>query len=344
MPREKSINILPPFKKIKNKTLKLAFVLIFPGLLSACQPSGSTPSERWQHAVEGAYAADISNDGRLSVVSSIHHGISLWDLEKNALKYTWYQQQDSADNLVLAADISDNNSHVLTASSSNFALWNINTGEPQGYWQVRESRIRDIALSNNGSHILIGKGNGTVLHVTLGSGRRLESLGHQERINSVDMLPNGRIAISGSNDFVAYIWDTASGQVIYRFNHPSRVTKVALDPRGRYAFTADSKKAAYVWDLKTGERVGNLKYTNRQEVFSSVQFSEDGKQLLTGAPSRKVSLWDIASGKRLKSWRVTPREDIRPAGAVVYSVAFRDNNHILTESSSGYAELWPITN
>ena len=34
------------------------------------------------------------------------------------------------------------------------------------------------------------------------------------------------------------------------------------------------------------------------------------------------------------------RDVVRPAGAVVYSVAFSDNNLILTESSSGYAELW----
>ena len=120
------------------------------------------------------------------------------------------------------------------------------------------------------------------------------------------------------------------------------VTKVALDPKGRYAFSADSKKAAYIWDLKTGKLVSQLKYFNRQEVFSSVQFSPDGTTLLTGAPSRKVSIWAIATGERLTSWRVTPREDIRPAGAVVYSAAFRDNERVITESSSGYAELWQV--
>jgi len=316
--------------------------LLLASLLLACQPVGQKPIERWQHAVEGSYAADISNDASLSVVSSIHHGISLWDIKNNALKYTWSQQQDSADNLVLAADIANNNSHVLTASRSNFSLWNINTGESEGFWKIRDSTIRDIALANDGKYILIGKGNGTVVHVTLSNGRRIEFLGHQEKINSVDLLPNGRIALTGSNDFVAYVWDTQTGQVIYRFNHPSRVTKVALDPLGRFAFSADSKKSANIWDLKTGKLISQLKYFNRQEVFSSVQFSPDGKYLATGAPSRKVNIWDIKSGERLTSWRVPPREDIRPAGAVVYSVAFSDNKHILTESSSGFAELWQI--
>ncbi len=340
MPREKSINIL-------NKCNLFIYRLVLPLLatfLLGCQPTGDAPIERWQHAAEGAYAATISNDATLSVVSSIHHGISVWDLQKNALKFTWSQEQNSADNLVLAIDISDNNSHALTANRESFALWNIETGLSEGYWKVRESNIRDIAVANNGNYLLIGKSNGTVVHVTMRNGRRLEFLGHTEKINSVDMLPNGRIAISGGNDFIANVWDTQTGQVIYKFNHPSRVTKVALDPQGRYAFTADSKKDANIWNLKTGQLIQNLKYTNRQEVFSSVQFSPDGTQLLTGAPTRKISLWSIGTGDRIQSWRVTPRKDIRPAGAVVYSAAFRDNNSIITESSSGYAELWQLPN
>lgn len=324
---------------LNYKVLNSLFLLTF---LVACQPSGQQPLQRWQHAVEGAYAANISNDGQFSIVSSIHHGVSLWDINSNALKYSWSQQQNSADNLVLVADIANNNSHAVTANKTDFSLWNIENGSSEGFWQVRESTIRDISVSNNGHHILIGKGNGVVVHVTPTTGRRLEFLGHNEKVNAVDMMPNGRVAISGANDFLALVWDTQTGQVIYRFNHPSRVTMVALDPKGRYAFTADSKKMANIWDLKTGKLISSLKYTNRQEVFSAVSFSPDGTKLLTGAPSRKVSIWAIANGERLTSWRVTPREDIRPAGAVVYSVAFRDNNNVITESSSGYAELWQI--
>lgn len=325
----------------KKMFLTIVFIIIGSSL-TACSDSSSTPKKQSVHAVEGAYAADISNDGKFSVVSSIHHQLSFWDLEKNALKYTWAVGQDSADNLVLAADIADNNSHVVTASKEAFALWNTTTGESEGYWKIRESSIRDIVIANDARSVLIGKSNGVVVHVNINNGRRLEFLGHQEKINSIDMLPNGRVAISGSNDFVAYVWDTESGQVIYRFNHPSRVTKVAIDPNGKFAFTADSKKDAHIWDLKTGKLISSLDFISRQEVFSSVRFSPKGDYLLTGSPSRKVSLWQIFTGQRIKSWFVSPRKDTRPAGAVVYSVAFRDNDHILTESSSGFSELWQI--
>ncbi len=330
-------------KKNLFSSFKLAIKWFLPAFfIMACTPSSEKPLQRFQHAVEGSYAGDISNDGKWSVISSIHHGISVWDLEKNALAYQWSQQQNSSDNLVLAIDISDTNSHALTASRENFALWNMKTGQSEGYWKVRESNIRDIALSNNGDYLLIGKGNGTVVHVTVDTGRRLEFLGHKEKINTVDMIPNGRVAISGGNDFIAYVWDTVSGQVIYQFNHTSRVSKVALDPLGRYAFSANSMKSAHIWDLKTGKLLTTLKGTKRHEVFSSVRFSPDGKTLVTGAASSKVSVWDITTGKRTASWHVTPKEAKRPTGAVVYSLAFSDNNTLLTESSSGYAELWQL--
>jgi len=320
---------------------------IFPAILlvalTACKPLTQEPLQRWQQSAQGAYAGQISSDGKFSVVSSIHHGLSVWDLTKNQRLYNWAQEQNTSDNLVLSIDISDNASHVLTANRSNFALWNLQSGKSEGYWQVRESHIRDIAISNGGNYLLIGKSNGTVVHVAVDTGRRLEFLGHQEKINSVDMLPNGRVAISGGNDFTAYVWDTKSGQVVYQFNHSSRVSKVALDARGRYAFSADSMKSAYIWDLKTGKRISSLQGTKRHEVFSTVRFSADGKTLITGAATRKVSVWDIATGKRLSHWFVTPKEAKRPTGAVVYSVAFGDNNTLLTISSSGYVESWPIT-
>lgn len=330
-------------KKHLLTALKLPAVALLSLLcIQACTPSAGKPLQRYQQSIEGSYAGDISNDGKWSVISSIHHGISVWDLEKNALAYQWSQQQSSSDNLVLAIDISNTNSHALTASRENFALWNMKTGQSEGYWKVRESNIRDIAVSNNGNYLLIGKGNGTVVHVAVDTGRRLEFLGHKEKINTVDMMPNGRVAMSGGNDFIAYVWDTVSGQVVYQFNHTTRVSKVALDPLGRYAFSADSMKSAHIWDLKTGKLITTLKGTKRHEVFSSVRFSPDGQTLVTGAASSKVSVWDIATGKRTASWHVTPKEAKRPTGAVVYSLAFSDNNTLLTLSSSGYAELWQL--
>lgn len=315
------------------------FLLI---LLSGCEKLQSTPPvQQLPHVAQGSYAAALSDDGHYAAVSSIQDGVALWDLRTNALKYQW-QHQDSSDNLVLSLAISHNNSHVLTADQHTYALWNIASGENQGYWQLDAATVRDVAVSNNGEHLLIGKSNGGVQHITLASGRRLEFLGHTERINSVAMSPNGRYALTGGNDYKAHLWDTQSAQIIYSFSHPSRVTKVALDPQGRYAFTADSQDLAQIWDIQTGQLVSKLQFTARQQVFSAVRFSRDGHYLATGAPTRKLALWDVQSGRELQQWQVGVKPDSRPPSAVVHAVAFLSDKQLISESSSGIAEVWEI--
>ena len=312
-------------------------------VLSACGGGSHTPLESWRHADEGVYAANISSDSSISVVSSIANGIVVWDLKNNEKLYEWHHQGEG-NNLVANIHIAFDSSFVVTSDREAFALWSLSTGEPEGFWRIDESSIRDIAVSNQGQGILVGRGNGKVMYFEPLTGRRLEFLGHTEKVNSIDISPNGHYALSGGNDYVAYLWDTRSGQVIHKFNHPSRVTKVALDDQGRYAFTADSQRQARVWDLVSGEEVSALRYTARQRIFSTVVFSADGKYLLSGSPSKRINLWNVADGSELNEWKVSPRVGSQPQTAVVYAVGFWQDNKIISESSSGLAEIWPIEN
>lgn len=319
----------------------LSFLVIF--LLTACNPQGSRPINYFQHSDDGSLAADFSEDAAIGIVSSIDKGIVVWDLEYNQKIYQWnHQGQDGNINVIGNVQIAPDKSHVVTADRDAFAIWSLKTGEPVGFWRIDESTVRDIAVSNNGRAMLIGRGNGKVLFFEHLTGRRLEFLGHQEKINSVALSPNGFYALTGGNDYVAYLWDTRTGQVLYRFDHPSRVTKVALDNQGRYAFTADSQKHARIWDLTTGQEKSRLKFIQRQKIFSAARFSKDGKWLLTGSPDRHLSLWDIETGAKEKDWKVRPSEDSLTRSAVVYAVAFYGENQVISESSSGWAEIWNI--
>ncbi len=308
-------------------------------LLCACTPISDKADEMWRHAVDGAFAADISADGNLAVVSTIGGGIRVWSLDSLKPKYEWRQSGDGA-NTVGMLNLAPDKSFVVSADRDSFALWNLQSGEPEGIWRIDESSIRDVAVSDMGRGILVGRGNGKVMFFEPKTGRRLEFLGHQEKINSVALSPNGFYALTGGNDYVAYLWDTRSGQVIYRFTHTSRVTKVELDDQGRYAFTADSKRGAFIWDLHSGNKISQLHFIERQKIFSSARFSADGHYLLTGSPGRNLILWDVTTGDKLQSWLVHPREQSTPPTAVVYAVGFRKDGKILSESSSGLAELW----
>lgn len=315
-------------------------------LLAACSDSSNVPDKVMRHASDGVYAASISSDSRISVVSSINEGISVWDLDKDELKLQWSHvaqgENTAGKNVVTNISIANDKSYVVTSDREAFALWNLSSGEPEGFWRIDESSIRDIAVADNGRGILVGRGNGKVMFFEPFTGRRLEFLGHEEKINSIALSPNGYYALTGGNDYVAYLWDTRTGQVVHRFSHSSRVTKVTLDPKGRFAFTADSKRGAKIWDVQTGQEISQLSFIQRQRIFSTAVFSDDGKYLLTGSPSRRINRWSVESGKELNEWKVTPRKAIRPHTAVVYAVGFIDNTRIISESSAGLAEEWQI--
>jgi WD40 repeat protein len=313
------------------------------GLLTiACSDEKQYATVHYEHAAKGAFSSTLSHDGKYSLVSSINHGVALWDNQQQVLKYQWYQQQ-SQDSLVHTVAIAYDNSVAVTAEKTTFAVWDISTGENRGYYKIQTSAIRDIAISNQGRSVVYGRSDGVVVFIHLETGRRIEFLGHQDKINTLDISPNGYFVLSGSNDYVAYFWDTRTGQVIHRFNHPTRVTQVTLDPQGRFAFTADSLKQAHVWKLTTGERVSKLQYISRQKIFTAVRFNEQGTLLATGSPNKQVNLWQIPSGKNIQTWQVTPREGSKPKSAVVLDVAFVDDGKsLLTESSSGIAERFTI--
>ncbi|MGY5451796.1 WD40 repeat domain-containing protein [Agarivorans sp. MS3-6] len=321
---------------------KLLVIFSFSILVTACSDD-STPSVSWQQATDGAYAATLSTDGSLSLVSSVHHGLSLWDVKQQRQLFQW-DHQNQANNQVFLVKIAEGNRYAISASRDDFVVWDINNGQALGYWTLGQSSIRDIALSENGQQVLIGLSEGKVIHLDLMSGRRLEFLGHTEKVNAVALSANGRYALTGGNDYQALFWDTQSAQVILRFPHQGRVTMVALESNGQYAFTADTGKLARIWAIPSGEQVSQLKLTARQNIFTYVNFAKQGEWLITGSAARKLSLWHVKTGQALQHWLVTPKQKTRPKSAVVYAGAMLDNDQLVSASSSGLIEVWNIKN
>lgn len=326
-----------------NKSIhKIYLAALLCLVVSGCIEPSDKPSSSLKQIDEIADAANISADASISVISNVKSGIQVWDIKTNQQKFAWNNQKDAV-NTVTNIHIAADNSYVVTSSRQTFTLWNLTEGEPEGYWRIDEGSIRDVAVSNQGRGILVGRSTGKVMFFEPQTSRRLEFLGHTEKVNSLDISPNGHYALSGGNDYVAYLWDTRSGQVIHKFSHSSRVTKVSLDDQGRYGFTADSKRDAKIWDLTTGQEVSNLQYFARQRIFTTATFSKGGQYLLTGSPSKRMNLWDVKTGKELQEWYVSPRENSQPPTAVVYSVAFINNQQVMSASSSGLVEQWNIT-
>lgn len=316
---------------------KLLFIIAVCCFLAAC--SGDPPREvnRQIHTDQGVYAADLSQTGLWAAVST-PQGIRLWNTQDRMPKYLW-QQQPSQTNQVHIVKISQDNQVALTADKQSFAVWNMQTGANKGYYKINDANIAAAQISNKGEYIVLGLLNGKIIHINLFTGRRIEFLAHQERISALAMSANGQYVLSGDYAGKALLWDSRTAQVVSRINHQGRVSQLGLDQKARFAFTANSTNQSWIWDLSSGAKISTLQYAARQQIFTAVKFSHNGRLLATGAPNHKIKLWKVSNGELIASWPFV--SDNFAATVLDFSFSV-DDKYLTAETSYGVMQTWDI--
>lgn len=329
------------FTQIYLRRSYFSAILLFIVLLVGCTPKTEAIKAIIQDS-DGVFAAALSRDGSLSLMSSANNDVTLWQLTPKAqAKFRWQQQ---SQNNVFLVKFSPDHQYAVTASRHDFAIWSTHTGQSLGFYAISQSVIRDLALSANGQNVVAGLENGKVLFINLKTGRRLEFLGHTQAINIVRLSANGRYAFSAGNGGNAILWNTQSAQIITKIHMNSRITQIAMTPDGKYIFVAGSHNLAKIYTIPQGKQVSQLAIHTRQEIFSSARFVHHDQWLLTGSASRRLRLWDVNSGQLLEQWKVGLNTNHRPASAVVYDATIDDNGQVISASSSGLVEYWSVHN
>src|SRR5215813_7996507 len=132
-------------------------------------------------------------------------------------------------------------------------------------------------------------------------------LGHSGRINAAAFSKDGRLLVSGGDDPIAIVWDVTTGRVLRRLiGNVNPVRAVAFSPDGRFILTgtghADEhydarikkEKTLRLWDVSTGKDVN--RFISAATAMSSVQFSPDGRLVLTVSEDGAAMLWNAATG------------------------------------------------
>ncbi len=312
--------------------------LIVISVLNGCFFSQQN-DQRWNLEPQGSSSISLSRDGHFALLSSPESHLVLWDLASSK-KLAELGPQDPQEHTLSHIRISDNGRFAITASQTNFAVWDLGWTQAKGLWSISDGIILDVDIASDGKQVLLGLSNGKAIYVDLVSGRRMEFLAHREKVTTVALSANGKYALTGGNDYNAYLWDTETGHIIWKFTHKQRVVKVALQRDGKLAFTSDGGNQARIWDLTTGKEKSHLKSWSRQLIFSAARFSDSGDKLITGTPASQVMVWNTTTGKKDAAYQIAPLKDARPPRAVVYDVALDHQGRIITASSAGIIQAW----
>jgi WD40 repeat protein len=136
--------------------------------------------------------------------------------------------------------------------------------------------------------------------------------GHTFPVNALALSPDGCQILSGSRDETARLWDADSGKELRRFDgHASQVSSVAFSPDGRRVVTGSGNYypsrskpdpsddcTVRVWDVQSGQELHRLE--GHTDEVSSLAFSPDGRQILSGSGDKTVRLWDADAGREIR--------------------------------------------
>jgi len=359
---------------------RLLTVLLLTVFLTACT-SERESDKQWAHSDLSSYATTFSPDGKYVLVGDTDAPARLWDIENNKVVYTWQNNKEvgtttavafSGDGKVAATVeqggiVSDEKAsfrnEVDIVQQDVIVLWEVATGEPMMRLTF-PVRVKAIALSQHGDYVLLALYDRTAIYFDVIENRVLQIFEHDGKavnspinqlINTVALSPSGKYALTGADDRTARLWKLETGEQIRSWKHENSVNIVAFYPKGSYVLTGAGNGQTHFWNMKTGKekyilRTSSLWPKDRplpdfptfKTTISAVDFSSDGKYLVTGHSSRMLCLWKVASGDKIDCWQVARKQALRP-GVVLQAVAFSpDGKSIYSESGNGIGQKWKL--
>ncbi|MBV0933949.1 WD40 repeat domain-containing protein [Marinobacterium weihaiense] len=317
--------------------MKRLLPLLSAALLAGCGADSADES----HALteqSGVYSADLSPDGRHALVGAVSHGGSLWDLQQQARQFDWNHQAGEFS-VLSAVDFSPEGRYALTATPQDLVLWNLASGESEGFWSS-PGEILDAELSAQGNYALLGLDTFEAVYFDIRRGGIRTSLRHPARVRAVALSSDERFALTGADDRIARLWDLENATEVQRIELGNAVDTVALSPNGRLAFSAGSLDQALVWDTESGRVLftlsGNEALFPRRLSYLSARFSRNSDQLLTGRADGTVELWDLNRQQVMRRWKVDKAAAYGPTSTGVVALGFgADSQSWLAIGSNG---------
>jgi WD40 repeat protein/DNA-binding SARP family transcriptional activator/tRNA A-37 threonylcarbamoyl transferase component Bud32 len=272
-----------------------------------------------------------SPDGTRILTGGADGAARIWDVTAQGSRevFTLAGHTDQ----VRSVQYSPDGGRILTSSLDGTAMvWDASSGS-----EVRRFTDRTIGgeavFSPDGSRV-VTSGPPPILWDTF-SGRKIRTFRFSPAPNFVSpsaaFAPEGRfIAIGGSNGYTI-LWDESTGRPARSFSHAGAlVWGVAFSPDGSLVGGA-SEDRAEIWNLRSGLSVATLE--GHESEVRSIDFSPDGKLVVTGSGDGTAKVWDVPSGRL--------RLTLRGHSAFLWDARFSpDGKLIATAGEDNTARLW----
>lgn len=185
--------------------------------------------------------------------------------------------------------------------------------------KAAEKPMTAVAFSTDGSRLAIASEDGSITIATGETAVSLDILTGTGGPVRAMTFTNENSLIAAGDDQSAVVWNTnPDWKLVGQLGVPNddplniaaspfefRVLSLAFSPDGTYLATGGGEPSRsgelMVWDVAKRELVREIEDAHSDTVFG-IEFSRDGKQIVSGAADKFVKIHDVATGQHVRSF------------------------------------------
>lgn len=236
-------------------------------------------------------------------------------------------------------------SYVTNLGASGFGegeirLWDISVDPPVEVGRLSGHRVpvHSLAFSPDGSRLVSGGDDGTVIYWDVESGAELNRRTLRGRaINALVFAAGGtRVAIAAT-DRIVRIWDPAANIIMAEFTgHSGQVLSLVASPDGTTVASGSLDRSIWLWQVMDGR--GIRKVGEHGGGVLGLAFI-DAERLVSSSFDGTVRLWEVESGAELRRYSLGSGAATAVAATVGAGSA---GPQLLAGSSEGVMLRWNI--
>ncbi len=265
------------------------------------------------------------------------NGAYVWDIETRRLLHTFQPQSDSD---FVRAIVAPDEATIVTLGEDRIArFWQAKSGDMLGIAPIDEGAfaldilpVGPIAFSPDGSAFILGGSRASAWLFDRAAETRTQLKSGGQWILGADFSADSHHALTTDSNNVLRIWNRKTGETVNTIQPTEELGSALFSPQGDTVAIVSGNNIE-IWDFRETRPTTLL--SAHEAAVNSVEFSSDGRRLISASADATARIWDVVTGENLKMLS----GDAGPLLTAAFSI---DGSRAIAGAKDGTARVWDI--